>query len=270
MVIPIFIDTASIVEQFEGIGKEQVDDMCDNIAKTLALAYRFKLVNEAESALHQTKRRYINAIKVLDTGKMEGTVLLDYTDKMVKMIEEGCSPFDMKIKMLQSAKVKIGKNGNKYITIPMRMGTPDAAGESDVFSSIMPDSVYQVVKDKATNIVKAGGGLRSVGLTVNELTKKDRASNIRKAILDSEGKTLFEQYVSMSSIYVGLIKNKDGVTGQSKYNTFRRISERSDKLAFIHPGIERHDLINKALTSFDSQRVLEVQLKNELSKLGIN
>lgn len=268
MVIPIFIDTASIVEQFEGIGKEQVDDMCDNIAKTLAAGFRERLVGEASTALHQTKRRYIDAVKVLDTGKMEGTVLLDYSDKMVQMIEEGCAPFDMKIKMLQSAKVKTGKNGNKYITIPMRMATPNAVAESDVFSSRMPDSVYQVVKDKATNIVKAGGGTRSVGLTANELQKKDRASNIRKAILDSEGKTLFEQYVSMSSIYVGLIKNKDGVTGQSKYNTFRRISERSDKLAFIHPGIEKHGLVNKALEKFETGRISQMLLKKELSKLG--
>lgn len=269
MIIPIFIDTSSLLEQFEGIGKDQIDDMCDNIAKTLVFKYKDQLIKEANTALHQTKARYINAIELKDTGKMEGTLILHYKDPMVQMIEEGCAPFDMKIKMLQSAKVKTSKNGTKYITIPMRTATPNAVAESDVFSSVMPEAVYDVVKKKETNIATRGGGTRSTGLKFNELPVANQAKNVRKAIMDSEGKTLFEQYLSKTPLYEGLIKNKDAVTGQNKYNTFRRISTNSDPLSFIHAGIERYNLIGKALSNFDSQRITEVQIKNELAKIGI-
>lgn len=267
MLIPIFIDTSSFV--FTNVSKDNIEKMCDNIAKGLAYSYSQRLTAEANNALHRTKKRYINAITLVDSGRMQGTVLLDYSkDKMVKMIEEGATPFDMKIKMLQGAKVKIGKNGGRYLTIPFRVGTPDAVGESDAFTSIMPDAIYQVVKGKETNIVTPTGS-RSAGLMMKELPKKYQIPNTRAAITDSKGKILFDAYTNKSPLFLGLIKSRDAVTGQNKYNTFRRVSERSDKNAFIHPGIERYNLISKALNNFNQEREVSVQLSNELAKLGL-
>lgn len=269
MLIPIFIDTSAIAEQFSHIDAEQIENMCDDIAKSMAQSFAGRLEQEANLALHQTRKRYINAISLVDTGRLEGTVLLDFSkDPMVKMIEEGATAFDMKADMLKSSKVKIGKGGGKYITIPFRIGTPDSIGDSDVFSSKMPQEIYDVVKNKDTNIA-TGSGSRSAGLMVKELPVQFQSPKVRAEIKDSEGKKLFDAYTHKSPIFQGLIKTNDGVTGQNTYNSFRRISEVSDKNAWIHPGIERYNLVGKALAGFDEVRELEVHLSNHLSKLGL-
>lgn len=269
MVIPILIDTSSIAEQFSGITKESLDTLCDNVAKALTVRYAQALTQEANNTLHKTKKRYIRAITVIDSGRMEGTVLLDYSkDRLVKMIEEGAGAFDEKKALLSSSKAKIGKNGKRYITVPFRMATPGAVADSDVFTTVMPQEVYDVVKKKDTNIAN-GRGTRSSGLMVKELPAQFQSPKVRAAVSNSKTKDQFDEYKHKSSIYAGLIKTKDAVTGQNTYNTFRRVSDNSDKLAFVHPGIQRYALIGKALANFNHERELAVQLNNELAKLGL-
>lgn len=269
MTIPIIIDTGAIAAQFNGIGQEQIDNMCNNIAKSMAASFAGRLEEEANLVLHQTRRRYVNAISLVDEGRLSGTVLLDFSkDPVVGMIEQGASAFDQKESMLRSSKVKIGNRGGKYITIPFRFSTPDAVADSDVFSSKLPEEVYEVLKNKETNIA-TGSGTRSEGLKTKELPVQFQSPKVRAEIKDSAGKKLFDAYTHKTSIYTGAIKTKDGVTGQNSYNSFRRISENSDKNAWIHPGIEKHNLVGKALTNFNQERELSVLLSNALSQLGL-
>lgn len=281
MIVPIFIDTASLIDQFSSLTPGNVDKICDNIAKTLAAGYAQKLEEEASQALNQTRRRYIEAIKVVDSGKLEGTVLLDYSkDKLVRMIEEGATAFDIKVGLLNSPNVKRTKDGRKYITVPFRVGAPGTIGNSDVFSSIMPKGIYDIVKEAPTTIDVMGGGSRSKGLTIDQLPSQFQTPQTRPEIKDSEGKTLFDAYQNKGPINEGLFKQKDAATGQSTYGNFRRVSESgvsasgdklgSDKDAFIHKGIETYGLVEKALAKYDQFRVVEVALDNELAKLGFS
>lgn len=268
MIIPIIIDGSSIRDQFS-LSSEQVESICDNIAKTLAARYAQQLEQEAHNALHQTRKRYVQNIKVVDSGRMEGTVLLDYSkDKLIAMLEEGASPFDIKEGLLNSSKVTIGKNGNKFITIPFRWGSPGIVGDSDVFSGTLPKEVHSVVKKKDTNISVSGGGMRSSGLSNAEIPKAFNVNNSRNEIKDSEGKILFKQYEHKTSLYTGVFKKTDSVTGQNTYNSFRRVSDNSDKDAFIHPGIEGNHLIQKALDNFNQAQELSIALDSQLIKLG--
>jgi hypothetical protein len=268
MIVPIFIDTSSIAEAFP-IDKDAIDQICDNIAKTLAARYAQQLELEATHSLHQTKKRYIQAINVVDTGKLEGTVILDYSkDPLIRMIEEGAQPFDMKQKMLASPKAKTNKSGGKYITVPFRFGTPDAVGESDVFSNIMPEAVYEVVKDEQT-VKPISGGSRSTGLTVDKLPVQFRKPNTRAEITDSKGKVLFKAYEHKSSIYKGLMKFNDATTGQNTYGSFRVVSENSDRDAWIHKGIEQYNLVNKAIGNFNQETEVQIAMNNEFQKLNL-
>ena len=104
--IPIFIDTESL---FEGlpVSSEQVDIFVDSVVKDITYAYYIQLNKEAQLGLGSTKSRYINNIRLIDSGRLSGTVLLDYSkDGIVRMIEEGSEPFDMKTYFLQSKKIK--------------------------------------------------------------------------------------------------------------------------------------------------------------------
>lgn len=270
MITPIIIDTASIVENFSSITKEQIDDMLDSIAKNLAAGFAAKLEQNASQTLHQTKRRYINAIKLVDSGKLEGTVLLDYSkDKVVQMLEEGADAFDMKEYFLKSAKVKMGKKGGKYLTIPFRWATPNAKAESDVFSGKMPNAIYQVAKNKPVTIPVSGGGTRSAGISLKEIPEQFQIKKVRPVIKDNDGKKLFDAYQHQSSIYQGIVKQQDSATKQNTYHSFRRVSDKSDKDSWIHPGIERYNLIQKTLGDFNVEAEIGQQLTNGLQNLGL-
>lgn len=268
MLIPIVIDTVDLSRQFN-LSAAQVEGVCDNIAKTMAARYAQTLEQAAQRALHQTRQRYIRNIKVVDSGRMEGTVMLDYSkDPMVQMLEEGASPFDMKTKMLQGRKVKIGKSGGRYLTIPFRWGTPGAVGEADVFTGTLPQAVYDAVRAMTQSIPVSGGGSRTAGLNVTSLPTPLQQVGSRKAIADSTGKVMFKEYEHKTSLFQGIVQQKDGATGQNRYFSFRRVSEKSDPDAFIHPGIEQYNLIQVALGEFDQTKELSNALDIEWQNLG--
>ena len=82
------------------------NELATELAKTIS--------EEANLRLHSTKNLYIDALHV------EGnTLFLDTSDFVVHMVEEGNRPFDMKESLLRSPKSKIGKNGQKYIVVPI-------------------------------------------------------------------------------------------------------------------------------------------------------
>lgn len=281
MLVPVFIDTSDIAEQFEGVTQDNINNLCDNIAKGLAAGFAMQLEEEAQKELHQTKKVYIQNIKLVDSGKLEGVVLLDYSkNPLVRMIEEGASPFDIKNGLLNSKKVKFTKDGRKYITVPFRIATSGAVGESDVFNGVMPEAVYQVIKDKVANIPVKGGGNRTQGLQSNEIPSEFALPKTRQTINNSEGNPLWAEYKHKNSIYEGLTRVEDTVTGQSTYHSFRRVSEPraeiidggkkvgSDPNSWIHPGIQAHHLIQTALNNYNVEEKTGELLNIELSKLG--
>jgi hypothetical protein len=269
MILPIIVNTSDILTQFTSLNSNDVNVMLDNVAKGLAARYAAALEKKAGTELHQTRKRYLQNIKLVDSRKLEGTVLLDYSkDKLIKMLEEGAGPFDMKEGMLASPKVKTTKSGVRYLTIPFRFATPGALGESDVFTSRLPNPVYQVLKNKSTDIPIAGGS-KSAGIALKEIPEQYQIKNTRKAITDTSGQELFKAYQNKNSIYEGAFKQKDGATGQNSYRSFRRVSENSDPDAFIHPGIEKHELIRKSLAEFNIAKEMESLLDEQFTKRGL-
>lgn len=270
MILPIVIDTSSLTEQYESITPEQINTMLDNIAKSLAMRFIGSLEEAAQLELNQTRRRYINNIQFIDSGRLEGTVLLDYSkDKLVQMIEEGASAFDMKQGFLSSPKVKVGKKGGRYLTIPYRWANPNAIADADVFSNILPKPVYNVLKKKDLTIPISGGGSRSAGLSLKEIPEQFRVVKKRVQIEDNRGNLLFKEYQHKSPLSQGLIKSNDPTTGQNRYFSFRRVSDNSEEEAWIHPGIQKYNLMQKTLNAFNTASELGSLLDSELSKIGL-
>lgn len=266
MIVPIEINGSDIVSQFD-VSEQQLETMFNNIAKSLAMIYVSKLENEAASELNSTKRRYIQSIRLIDSGRLEATVLLDYSkDPLIQAIEEGGNPFDMKIGFLKSSKVKVGKNGKKYITIPFRFGSTGSVSESELFISKMPQEVYDIVRKK-----EIGSKGFSQGITSDDLLTipdKYRIQNKREEIKDSNGSVLFKEYEHKTSIYQGIRKQSDSTTSQNSYFSFRRVSEMSDENSFIHTGIQARHLMQKAQQNMNIPEEVSVQIDNELAKLG--
>lgn len=267
MVIPIEINSDDIRSQFT-ITDEQLDTMFDNIAKGLALVYYGVLENIVTQQLHSTRRRYLENLRLVDRGRMEGTVILDYSkDPLISMLEQGASPFDMKTDMLRSPKAKTSSKGNKYLTIPFRWATPSAIGESELFTGKMPQSVYDLVKDLPLTQVSSGGGKRSLGLSSSSLPQPLSQLGVRKQISNAEGQ-VFKEYTHKNSIYEGIRKQQDTVTGQNTYFSFRRVSELSDPDAFIHTGITAKNLMRMASDSMNVDQEIGPLIDRQLQQLG--
>jgi hypothetical protein len=267
---PIVIDTQSMVSQFTELNADDINNMLDNIAKGMAASFAAQLQEMAAKELKSTRNRYLQSIKLVDSGMLEGTVLLDYSkDKMIQMLEEGAAAFDMKAGFMASAKVKIGKNGGKYLTIPLRQGTPGTIGDSGNFAFIMPKDIYKIAKNKPLSISVSGGGSRTAGIALSEIPAQFAKPTIRPAIEDGAGKILFKEYQHKTPNAQGIVRQQDGATGQNRYTSFRRVSEKSDESAFIHPGIKAYNLIQKTLGNFNESQEMTPLIDGELSKLGL-
>lgn len=98
------------------------------ILRFVAERYVEELRGKVNSSLKGGKEAYLNSIK-MQCDEKEATIYIDTaTDPIVKGIEEGKPPFDMKIGLLNGQKAKVSKKGVKYATIPIRFRNPQAKG----------------------------------------------------------------------------------------------------------------------------------------------
>lgn len=268
--IPIVINTSDIISQFT-VTKDQLESLIDYVIKDITVAFAREWEEQAKLNLKSTRQRYLENLKVVDSGRMSGSIVLDYTkDPVVRMVEEGQSAFDMKEGFKKSDKKKFTLAGGWYLTIPFRVGTPDIVGESSAFATKMPQEIYAIIKKRPTIIPVAGGGKRSEGLKIKDLPATFQQKLVRPKV-SNENKT-FEAYQHKSAIYEGLSKVRDNVTGQNRYMNFRRVSDKSDENVFIHTGIEESNLSSKAMDSFQTsvEAVLQRSMDNALNKLGFD
>lgn len=219
---------------------------------------------EATDALKSTRNEYVNNLKVISHSPFSKTIML--TGVLPNMLEKGASAFDMKEGFKKSSKAvhsfKEDKNGNVtahwYLTIPFRIGTPDIVGENTAFTSIMPQEVYDVMKNKPAD----------KPLTKDQIASPyDIPSSRKKIVLPT--KTIPE-YTHKSSIYEGMVKKTAPYekTTQNTYMTFRRVSENSDPNSWIHRGIQAYNLMGKALQSTDVNTVVENNIDKILKENG--
>lgn len=269
MIIPIFIDTTSLAEDF-ALTKENMEDFLDNVIKQVTVMWAENLEEKVRNELSGSSRgEYLKAIKAISTRKGQSEVMLDFNmSPMAEMLENGAPPFDMKPGFLGSPKVKITSKGAKYLDIPFRLGTPGVKNSSGLFSLVMPRSIYNVLRGKETNI-SIPGGKRSQGLTESEISRKFLPAQTRPRIVSNDGELVFEAYQHKTSLYQGAFKQTDEVTGQSSYHMFRRVSENSDPMSWIHKGIEAHNFFQKALDDSSFERYMGDAIDISLIKMGL-
>lgn len=265
--VPINIDLADLFSD-RVVSSEQIVDFMDGVIKDITAGYALQLEKQASLELKSTRDRYIQNIRVVDDGKLKGSVLLDYSkDRLVKMIEEGAYPFDMKEGFMKSSKIKVGKNGKRYLIIPFRWSTPNALGESQVFSNKLPSAVHSITKAQVKDIPVAGGGARSMGLQLDQLPELYQIKQVRPTIQATAKSPLYEAYQHKNSIYEGVTAQKDGVTGQNRYFSFRKVSENSDPRAWIHKGMDAKNLMEKAYQEFNMEAELGLSIDNNFVNL---
>lgn len=262
MNVPLTIDLSPLFDQYN-LDQKDCDNIVDFTIKEIAAEFVEQWKMTASQNLGSTKNRYIQNIFTVDEGRMTGVVVLDYTkDPMVQMLEEGADAFDMKEGFLNSPKVKTNKAGGKYMVIPFKWGGSDTIKDSDTFSNKMPKEIQTMAKALKPKE-------RITDTKLSKLQKGFESQKTRERIEIPKSKA-FEEYTHKSSIYHGITKVKDSVTGQSGTMSFRVVSEKSDENSWIHPGIKAKNIAELALDDFEQkiEPLMTQGINNALINLG--
>lgn len=156
-----------------------------------------------------------------NTGYFRGQVLA--TKQIAVDLEYGKGPWDMKPMLLHGPKARVGKNGKRYNIIPFRHALPTS--KAAVAGQPMSKDIYKAAKALKPSLqgtIKTKWGGRLTGTEV----KHPASSNPTTG------------YKHKTGIYEGMVKVQKAYTKatQSKYLTFRRVSEDSDPNSWWHPG----------------------------------
>lgn len=251
--IPINIDLTGVIKEF-GLRPSVAQDLREFVVKESLAHVAKNWDTEAKNNLTKSREEYRRSLIVVDKGRFEGMIILNGV--VPNMIEQGASPFDMKMGFSKSAKKHLKANGGWYLSIPFRIGIPTTLGESAVFSGIMPPEVYNEVKKE--NIVTKQ--------SILNLPQNVQQPRIRRTVTIKS--QTFEEYKSKTSIFVGVRKNSKQYqsANQNTYSSFRRVSENSDKNVFIHTGITARKFSEKAIEKSNFPQLVPMLIDQFLQK----
>jgi len=241
------------------ISKKQVNDIAHQVVVACTNETYSEISRQAGKGLHGTRNTYLAGLQMPKFGRMNGSITL--IGDLPNMIEQGAKAYDMKEGFSRSKKIKktksrvVYKNGRAmvkeagwYLTIPMRMATPSALGESEAFAGKMSKEAYEIIKEQKAQItvpifgvVRRGEQSKGFGVT----TTRDRVKGL--------GRARNKPYTSKSGEMEGIIKTRKFYekASQSSYVKFRRVGSGSDENAFIHKGFEAKDFFKKAIETLN-------------------
>jgi len=250
--IPIKIDIRDLINEFSLKGR-QIDILKSNLLDVVVANYVDIWEHKVMSELHSTKRQYLDAIYVNRLNEFTTIVGLNPKSKLALMVEGGTSPFDMKNGFKNSKNVKYNSKGKWYLTVPFRHATPDAIGESEIFSGKLPREIYDLAKSN----YKSG--------IVRGLIKQELPLEFQK-----NGSNPTTGYNHKNSIFEGLKRVESSSTkkeNRGMYVTFRRVSEKSDKGSWVHKGFVARNLMEKSLNSMDIPTIVDNVTNNFLADI---
>lgn len=265
----INIPLQKILKEFE-ISQTQMNEIKEVVKDEVVMEIHRNWMNQAKQNLNQTREGYLRSLMIIDSGRFSGSIVL--TGMLPNMIESGCSAFDMKQGFMKSAKVKYNKTGGWYITIPFRMAVPSASGFSSIFSGVLPQEIYDLVKNFSGKETMPLTEIRSSPqrLKQKDIPKPYDAPKTRERVIAQNIKRVYDTYVNKSSIYAGLQRDSKFYekTGQSTYNTFRRAGANGDPLSWIHTGLDARNFAEKAVDQTNVQLIVDNTVDKMLNEFG--
>lgn len=127
--------------------QEVVGEMKAAVAEIASLTYN-KAVELTSSRLHSTRQQYLDGLHFEQEGEGVYTIMLDAD---VDHLESGYPPIPMLPKLVQGPKAKIGKDGKRYVIIPIRQSTGDSQSANTVVAAKQNDlaaRLKEVIADR--------------------------------------------------------------------------------------------------------------------------
>ena len=177
------------------------------------------------------------------------------TKSIARDMEHGKLPWDMKPMLLHGPKARINKAGQRYNIIPFRHGTPTKNTNANF--KPMPTDVYKQARELKATFTKQS---MVNGAYQKTLKRGTQLFGTEEKHPKSVNQT--SNYEHKSGVYEGMsrIAQKHGSGTQSKYMTFRVVSENSDPRSWYHPGYEPHNIAG-AVTEPGAKLELPIRLQ---------
>ena len=105
------------LQQKYGLTVSQCQELEKHIIEGLTIKTYENWKDLTSKELNQLRDAYLSGLIYEENENGDGIVYLDTS--FAKIIENGCSPFDMKIGFSQSPKIRVKKNGGWYLIIPI-------------------------------------------------------------------------------------------------------------------------------------------------------
>ena len=267
MAAPITIDLTGLQSQF-GLDANTVNQLTEVCVQAVTAAVLANWTALAKRELGSTREEYIQNLNKVDSGRFAKQIVL--TGVLPNMLEQGATPFDIKEGFKKSSKARhtiakynkkgkiISPGGQWYLTVPFRIGVPGTLGQAG-FSGEMPTEIYDIMRKRAAGL----------NLTRAEIPSPYDIPRSRAAIAATPTTPYYAKYVHKSSIYEGLTKRtaQYGKTTQNTYGTFRRASENSDPLSWIHKGLLARNLAERAVQITDVDTIVQNEVTDFLETI---
>lgn len=255
--IPIHVDISEVVAEFALTG-DQAQELGGEIINRVVTEYVNKWENLVNRELKKTRKLYKKAMYVDRLSPTEVVFgLAPGDDGLALALEEGKPAFDQKPAFGNSPKKKTSLSGGWYLTIPFRYATPEAVAESTIFQNALPKEIYDIAKNNGGQPVKK-----------SQLPPQYAQLGRRKEIQTASG--VIPEYVHKAPKYQGLVRidiSSADKENRGGYFTFRRVSDKSDPVSWIHPGFEPHKFMDRALDEAQIFEVADMAIDEFLNQL---
>jgi hypothetical protein len=263
MIAPVIIDMSEAFAALS-ISKEQMDDIKEQVLNETVDEFMYQWESHLKE-LHSSRAKYEEAMYVnkIDRFNIVAGLSPAY-GKFPLMIEDGATAFDMKYGFSKSSKAHHTADGEWWLTIPFTHAT-ESATSAETFSTQMPEAIHDLAKEEAES--GSTKGLlrkdlpREFQKTKNTAGVSFRNKRIKRYTGVSIGERRIKAYEHKHPLYEGLVRK--GKEHEEGYVTFRRVSSNSDDDAWIHTGIEAHNLMEKAMVGLED--AIETITQNALN-----
>lgn len=254
--VPINIDISSLIEEFS-LDENQTLMIGTTIIDRVAQEYSYRWKNLIDKELKSSRNEYLRGIFIERVNPTEIIFGLSNRESSLPLsIEEGHGPWDEKPFLLGSLKAKRTKDGKPFLTVPFRHATPQAIAEAGIFSSIMPQDVYQLAKNSPMPLKRS------------QLPESQQIPGVRKEINIPGLKV--PEYIHKAAKYEGLVRVEASSSeneNRGQYMTFRRVSDKSDPNSWFNGGIIAKRLMDRALEIAQIDRVADMAIDETLERI---
>lgn len=196
--------------------------------------------------------RYMNSILIDDNYDEELAGRVFSNHPAARYLEDGTEPFDMKKMLHTSSKVRIGKDGTRYLIIPFRHGTPGTttmAPMSDLTHKISSKMAMSNITGlrMESNVNKGNAivdGKKMTGVKSNVSGKLVGDDMVIRRTYDWGGRVGKGEKIPKNERGMTRMNTSSGKAKSSEYITFRIMSEKSSK--WKNPGISARHIAKTA------------------------